>query len=416
MVVIEKIKENIEKTMEDIFANFGGVERFLRESGDVFIKPNVIDFKPYCYTDIKILEGVIKLFNKYARKIYVIENCSQGNFTRLVFKITGIDKLCKKYNALPIFLDEEKGVKIKLKDLEETIEFPETIYKKLIEERDRNTYINLPKLKTHSMTKITLGLKNQLGLIHQSSRINNHNYNLHQKIATIYEMIKPDFTLIDGTHAVFYGHYPPVAIQEKCLEKLNILVGGDDALEVDICGAKILGYEKDEVEHLKILNSHGIEIKGWLSDKFKKKYPYDLYPSFPQNVKIVRGKDRCCVEGCWKNTEAALQILYLDFEGSGNFTILMGSGFDYAELEKIEGKVLLAGKCAVDELSDYLKKKRIKFYQSYGCNNLARTIESLCKLMGVNPLRMVSINPFYSIFLLTYAKLKGSKARLPSFI
>lgn len=413
MVVIEQIKGNVEKAIENIFLNFGGVEGFLKESGEVFIKPNVIDFKPYCYTDVGVLEGVIKLFKRYAKKIYVMENCTQGNFTRLVFKITGIDKLCKKHNVLPIFLDEEKGVKVKLKDVEETVDFPEIVYKRLIEERDKNVYINLPKLKTHSMTKVTLGLKNQLGLIHQSSRINNHNFNLHKKIVAIYEIIKPDFTLIDGTYAISYGHYPPSAILKRCLEKLDILVGGDDLVKVDICGAKILGYEKDEVEHLRILNKEEGEIKGWDNDRFKKRYPYNLYPSFPEGVKIIRGKNRCCVEGCWKNTEAVLQILYLDYKGSGDFTILMGSGFDHEELEKIKGKVFLAGKCAVGEVYDYFKKRGVKVYKSYGCNNLAESIRCLCKLMKVNPIRMVPINPVSAILLLMYAKLKGSKARLP---
>lgn len=413
MVVIERIKEDINKTIENIFLTFGGVERFLKDSGEVFIKPNAIDFKPYCYTDIEVLEGVIKLFRRYTKKIYVMENCTQGNFTRLVFKIIGIDKLCKKYNATPIYLDEQKGIKLRLKNVDEVVEFPKIVYKKLVEEREKHTYINLPKLKTHSMTKVTLGLKNQLGLIHQSSRINNHNFNLHQKIVDIYGIIKPDFTLIDGTYAISYGHYPPDAILEKCIEKLDILIGGENVIEVDICGAKILGYEKDEVEHLKILENNETNIKEWDNEKFKKKYPYDIYPLFPEDVRIIRGENKCCVEGCLKNTEAVLQILYLDYKGSGNFTIIMGSGFDFSELEGIKGKVLLVGKCAVEEVYNNFKKKKVKIYKSYGCNNLAETIKCLCKLMEVNPIKMIPINPIYAILLLIYSKLKGSKARLP---
>ncbi len=92
-----------------------------------------------------------------------------------------------------------------------------------------------------------------------------------------------------------------------------------------------------------------IEVIGDLSP-YTKKYPFYLYPSFPPpDVKVIKGSERCCPEGCQNNTLTTLQFLYHDHGGKGGFTILMGKGFDPDVLNEISGLILLSGKCAIEE-------------------------------------------------------------------
>jgi len=51
-----------------------------------------------------------------------------------------------------------------------TLQFPELVINDLVRHRDENTYISVPKLKTHDMTVVTLGIKNQHGLISDESK------------------------------------------------------------------------------------------------------------------------------------------------------------------------------------------------------------------------------------------------------
>ena len=81
------------------------------------------------------------------------------------------------------------------------------MFERLIENGTENLYLSLPKLKTHSMSQVTLSIKNQFGLVHQRSRIADHNYRIHQKFADIYRVLRPDFVLIDGLIATNHGHY-----------------------------------------------------------------------------------------------------------------------------------------------------------------------------------------------------------------
>jgi len=418
------LKTDLSKAVSEIFKSFGGGRSLLKSSGDVYIKVNGVDSKPHVYTSPEITGAVVRYFKKQgARKIYVIENCTQGSFTRLVFEITGMRKMCADTGAIPVYLDETREMPFFLQGLNRYVRIPDFVQENLIEGKDENLYISMPKLKTHSMSTVTLGIKNQLGLVHQMSRIPDHNHRLHQKLADIYAGIQPDFTLVDGTEATNFGHYPSQAHQDKCVVPMNLLFGGDDPMAVDVVGAELLGFDLGSVEHLKLAAEYNIGISDFqnieivnqdLFDQRKKKFTWDLLEMFPDDVDIIRGEIMCCTEGCRRNTEACLEVFAQDFGGKGGFSIVMGKGADPQKIDQIKGSVHLAGDCAISEWYPMLKKclgKR-KITCSPGCNNLAATVDGLTKWMKITPLQLVPINPLKSLWLLTLAKLNGSRANI----
>ena len=415
-VAVVDVKQDLIQAVETVFAPFGGVGQVLDGRKRAFVKVNAIDCRPETYTSPAVLDAVLQVLRKHGvEDLNVMENCTQGNFTRMVFAATDLGKVCRRNKAKIIYLDEQPVVEMELAALGEKVRFPRL----LAEELGDAFYLNVPRLKAHSMSVVTLGVKNQLGLMDQRDRMKNHNFNLHARLASIAQIFRPDFTLIDGVKAVFYGHYPPASVVDRCTETLNVLVGGADMLAVDTVGAKILGYSVDEVPHLALAREQGwgcgrledIEVIGDLS-RFTKKYPYHLLPEFPGDVTIIKGSERCCPEGCELNTKAVLQFLYLDHQGKGGFTILMGKGFDREQLEALRGPVLLAGKCAAQEALPIIQANCNKIYISPECNDLASTIKALTKLMKINPLKLVPISPVRSLGLLALAKLHGSRARV----
>ena len=95
---------------------------------------------------------------------------------------------------------------------------------------------------------------------------------------------------------------------------------------------------------------------------------------------------------------------------------MMGKGFDKEEILNLEGKVLIAGHCAIEEVSSILikKLKRKNVYLSGECNDLCSTAEAMFHLMKVNPIDLVPINPVTALCALITAKLKGSNSRVPN--
>jgi uncharacterized protein (DUF362 family) len=422
-VSIVDAKDDLAKAVSGVMDS-DGVAETIRAKPEVYIKVNAIDTKPYVYTSLEVTAAVIDYCKAAgAKKIYLMENATQGNFTRLVFHVAGFEKVAREHGAQTLYLDEGKQVPVKLEHMGYEVKVSRHV-KRIIDERASVTYIDVPRLKTHSMAVITCGIKNQYGLIMHKDRASDHNFNLGKKLADIYGVIQPDYCLVDGTTATIYGHYPPLALHKESLVHFNILVAGRDTVAVDTVCARIFGYAVDEVPHLSQAREMGlgvadldeIDVEGEPLSRFDKKYPYSLYDDFPSDVPVIRGKERNCIEGCDANTMALLQGNYLDYGGKGGFTIVMGKGLDLSEIDRIQGRVFIAGGCAYDEVANRLitrlGKNNVKYTRE--CNDLAGAIEGMGQFMRVSPFKLVPVNPVVSGWLLVSALGHRTTARIPS--
>jgi uncharacterized protein (DUF362 family) len=109
--------------------------------------------------------------------------------------------------------------------------------------------INLPVLKTHRQTVVSLGIKNLKGLIDVRSRKVCHRIepdrDLHSIIARLHERCPPGVTVIDGIYSNEMG---PSFDGE--LRRSDVLVASTDTLSADFVGARLLGYDPADVPHL----------------------------------------------------------------------------------------------------------------------------------------------------------------------
>ncbi|MFX1340430.1 MAG: DUF362 domain-containing protein [Promethearchaeota archaeon] len=438
-VYIVDTKQGIQSAVEKMFSYLEQSGPILKSSKEIYIKVNGIDSKKHVYTSPEVLEAVIKYLKPLGGKIFVMENSTQANMTRIVFALTGYKDICEKTGAEIIYLDEEdtktfefkgkasikedpKGYNLKTFRLSKTIV-------KIMENRDSITYINIPKLKTHSMARVTLGIKNQWGYPQHEDRGKDHNFNLHSKLVDVYEYIKPDITIIDGIEGTINGHYPPTAFADRLVKQFNILIGGRDTLAVDVVGARVFGLSLDEVPHLKIAYERGlgegdlskINVIGKDIGEYKEKYEWDLLQEFPNNVKIIKGKELLCIEGCKNNVLAGLQGFAYDYPDKfkGGWFVVMGKGHDDDIVDKLKAegykKGLVAGYCAIDEVGEKLVEAfgKRKVFFSGDCNNLAETVKAILKLAGMTVFDLVPIPPEELMPLVEEAQKHGSTALTP---
>ncbi|MHA2391920.1 MAG: DUF362 domain-containing protein [Promethearchaeota archaeon] len=437
-VFIADTSESIEQAVIDMFSHLekSGIP-ILKSSNEVYIKVNGIDFQKHTYTSPKVLECVIKYLQLLKAEVFVMENSTQANLTRLVFEITGYKDICDKLGVKIIYLDEEVTKTLEFNgkpSIEEdpngyilkTFRLPSTIIK-IIENRKELTYINIPKLKTHSMAVVTLGIKNQWGFPQHADRGKDHNFNLHSKLVDVYDMIQPDITIIDGIEGTIHGHYPPTAWEDRLVKKFNILIGGRDTLAVDVVGARIFGLSIDEIPHLKIAYERGlgegdiekIRVIGKDLREYKEKYGWDILQEFPNNIKIIKGNKLVCREGCQNNPLTTLQVFANDHKDKfkDEWFLIMGKGHDKNLIEQLkrEGitKGLVAGYCAVDEVGKKLRKEfgRRNVFFSGDCNNLAETVTAILKLSGMSALDLVPGYSFEELMnIVQEAQKHGTKA------
>lgn len=427
-VVVCETNRGLPEALDSIFAPFGGVHQALpQRGGTLYIKPNGVHFAPHTYTDPRVLEAVLAYLRDHGHtRLAVMESCTGGNFTRLVFKINGYDDICRRYGARPVYLDEGPTVEVTLPGEGTPIRISRLLHDEVVQ-RDENLYLSLPKLKTHSMAHVTLGVKGQQAFPVDGDRTGPHTRaSLHRRLAALYRLTRPDFCIIEGLNAVAHGHFPATALLEECLVPMDLLVGGPDTLAVDVVGARILGYELEEVDHLRLCAAQGlgegdlscIQVQGVDVEQFTRRLPHTLLRRFHPDVRIVEGRERACVEGCRGNSEIILEILTNDYAGRGGWSLIFGRGFEPADVEDLPGDILLVGPCAMEELESDLRTRYPdrRIYCVPDHNDLMLNTRYQARLAGVTPVRMVPLNPVAAALTLLQARLRGLSARVPPLL
>jgi len=451
IVVIADTTQGLESALEEIFAAHGGVESVIpKNGGTIYVKPNGVHFTPYTHTDPVVLEALLAYLRDHGyTRLAVMENSTGGNFTRLVFKVTGYADICRRYGAKPVYLDEGPTVTVDLRDGTRA-RVSRRLHDEIIRRGDpsaslrtgpstisgRSFYLSLPKLKTHSMATVTLGVKNQQAFPVDADRMERHSHGtLHRRLAALYALTQPDFCIIEGLTATAHGHFPPTALLRECLVPMNILIGGPDTLATDIVGARVLGYSLEEVEHLRLCAEWGlgegnlahIDVRGMELSRFTERLPHTLLRRFHPDVRWVVGRTKACVEGCRGNSECIQEMLYNDYPpqnpprqpgGERGWTLVCGSGFEEADLDGLPGDILIVGPCACEEVGDTLARRYSdrRVYRVEAHNDLMTNTRYQARLMGVTPVTMVPLNPLVSAFTLLQAKLRGLTARVPPLL
>ncbi len=429
VVTIADTTKGLPAAIDAIFTPYGGIAKVIPFGTKVYLKPNAIQFFPGMHTDPALLDALLGYLRDHGyTRLALMENASHGVATRLVFAINGYADIGKRHGAEIVYLDEGGTVPYALEGEDVPIRIPRRLFEAFIDpsRSEGNFYLGVPKLKTHSMTTVTLGVKNQQAFPVDADRMHFHNHEtLHARLARIYRMVRPDFCIIEGITATFNGHVPPPSLLEESTAQLNVLIGGQDTVAVDTVGSKVLGYAIEEVEHLRLAAEWGlgegsldrIEVIGDLG-RFQTRYPHTLLRRFHPDVRIVEGRERACVEGCKGNTECALEIMSNEYDGQGNFTIVFGRGFEDADLEGLRGDILVVGNCAVNDRGADLRRRypdrRVIEVDAH--NDLRGITAGVATMMKLKPTDMVPLHPLRVGWLMLQAKLHGLNSRMPPLL
>lgn len=407
--------------VDAVFKPFGRGRRLIAGK-DVIVKPNAVHYLPGQATAYEFLDALFQYLRfEGARKIFLAENSTAGNLTRVVFRVLGWDRLAEKYGAIPVYLDEEPTLPVFLPGESTPVRIPRFLYQRLIEKPEKNFYLSVPRLKTHSMSHVTLGIKNQQGLLIHPDRLLDHNYNLGRRLVRILHRFRPDFTLVEGITATIRGHFPIKQDLGKSIVPTRVTFGGPDVVAVDAVGARILGYSPHEVDHIRRAGEAGLGSSDLSSiavlgsiERFQERYPYLPDIRIPPDINMVYGKERACYQGCRGNTEIAIHMFANDYNGKGGFNVVMGKGIDKSGLDNLEGPFLVVGPCAVSETEEFLKsryKKRKMFFINQH-NDLANVSGKLLRMMRPDIKDLLPLSAATAAALIAKAYWRGTTSRI----
>ena len=352
IVSVSRVERSIYKAVEKVIRLIGGLQ--IKKSTKILIKPNLVfpvEASTGIVTNPKVVEGMIQYLMKVRatpHNILVGEASAisvKGTDTRKGFEKSGLSEICGKYGIK--FEDLFQGgfviKKLKLKAKKYVFQISEQIFK-------NDLIINVPVIKTHLQTGMTIALKNMKGVVNIETRKEMHKMGLHESIAALNRALPKYVTIADGTIGLegmgpgttgvpaylglIFASRDPVALERVICDIVGIEVPRHTWLAAEF------GVGQIENEKIIVL---GEEIEA-LKRKFQPATGrIELHP----NIDII---DKLSCTGCMNSMWAVVSKLR-GVKGN-NITLILGPDINNDNID-IQTKNLIAiGNCACDKLYD----------------------------------------------------------------
>lgn len=228
----------------------GGIKRFVQPGERVTIKPNVgWDRTPEQGANTNpILVGEMVRLCREAGALEVIVSDISCNYAPRCFLRSGIREAAEKAGAKVLLAQDEDFIQIDLKGEMLTV-WPVLRY---FVETDR--FINMPIVKTHSLSRCTVGMKNLYGLL-GGSRSQLHQQ-IDQSIVDLNRFCRPTLTVVDATRVMVRGGPTGGSLDDVVIE--NAVMCATDPVAADARGAEFLGLTPSQVSHIVLANKSGL--------------------------------------------------------------------------------------------------------------------------------------------------------------
>ncbi len=360
--------EGVYAAVREAVALAGGFESIIKKGDKVVLKPNIFSPQmPPITTDPRTVAALVKLaYEAGAGEVIAAEGRSistakyrkANNTTRACSEFIGMTQAVEAAGGKMTFLEEEEVVEVEVPGgiIFKTVHTPKIFL-------DCDVLINVPTMKIHSLTFVTLGIKNFHGIITDEDKLFGHSYReLPAKLTDFFRVRKPEMTVISGIQGLEGDH-----AEEGDVVDMGLIIAGKDVVAVDAVTSAVMGFEPFEVDTTRLAHEYGlgvgdlneIEVKGKSIESVRRPFrrpeialDTELFPG----LKVIAGEIcRSCEYYTRRGLDKLKDVGY--FDGENELTIVLGKEPPVPEI--LDGKVLMLGDCcmrseSVRRLRDHL--------------------------------------------------------------
>jgi len=243
----------IRSALRRVLEPLGGIETFVKSGQRVLLKPNLLSAKDpaRAITTHPHLVAAVAAEVRRAGAVPFVGDSPGGAIRgiRRVWANTGMEEMARRAD-LELVNFEASGSK--------AIQFGKYTFFISKSVLDADVIINLPKLKTHSLTLLTCAVKNMFGVMPGFRKGEQHK--LYPKPAEfahmlvhLYKLVTPSLNIVDAVLAM-EGNGPSSGQPRM----LGILMAGEDAVAVDAAAARIIGFPEGFVDTTRIAAEMGL--------------------------------------------------------------------------------------------------------------------------------------------------------------
>jgi uncharacterized protein (DUF362 family) len=217
----------------------------------VLVKVNFIADKTWdtgATTDPVVVEAILRRLHELPVQVYVVESDATMTNADKAFEKTGMKDVCMRMGVEFLNLRRVKDrVKLAVPGGEalNSITVPRIVVDSAV--------ISAAKLKTHSSTSVTLGMKNMFGLIPDKNKAKYHLKGISKVVVDVNTVLRPALTVIDG----FVGMEGRGPVDGAPV-RMNVVIAGADVVATDAVACRVMGFNPYEVKHIRRAHEKGL--------------------------------------------------------------------------------------------------------------------------------------------------------------
>ena len=243
--------ENPRQLVRRAIDELGGIQRFVARGDVVVVKPNIAwDRTPEqaANTNPQVVAEVVRLCQEAGAAKVVVTDVS-CNEPRRCFQRSGIAAAARAEGA-EVILPEER--KFKEVDLGGDVLSAWQVFEPFLA---ADKMINVPIAKHHSLTGVTLGMKNWYGIL------GGPRHRLHQRIqeslVDLADFMRPTLTLMDAYRVLMRNGPTGGNLSDTALKKT--VIASTDPVALDAYTAKAFwNLDEDRLRYLKLAQDRGL--------------------------------------------------------------------------------------------------------------------------------------------------------------
>jgi uncharacterized protein (DUF362 family) len=233
-------------------AVMGGLEKYVPQGASVIIKPNIcVAYHSYEYaatTNPWVVGALVKAcLDAGARRVQVVD-FPFGGSAQEAYSISGIQEQVEAAGGEMAYMSGLKFVDAGIpqgKDLKST-----RIYGDVL---NADVLIDVPIAKHHSLARLTLGMKNLMGLIQDRGSIH---ANLGQRIADLTSLFRPTLTVVDAVRILMNNG--PTGGDLGDVKQLDTVIISPDIVAADSYAASLFGLRPDDIAYIPAAAAMGL--------------------------------------------------------------------------------------------------------------------------------------------------------------
>ena len=213
----------------------GGMERFVKPGADVIIKPNIcVAYRSYEYaatTNPEVVGALTVLsLEAGAKRVRVMDN-PFGGTTEQAYSNSGIEAAVRAAGGQ---MENMSSIKYREVDIPYGKDINRwQVYGDIL---DADVLINVPIAKHHSLARLTLGMKNLMGIILHAASFHS---NLGQRLADLTSLLRPTLTVVDAVR-ILTNHGPTGGSLDD-VKKADSIIASQDIVAADAYAATLFG-------------------------------------------------------------------------------------------------------------------------------------------------------------------------------